>query len=153
MIRYKHSDGRVRNVLVDCGKTFYEAALAWCPKYKMRRIDGVLLTHGHADAIMGLDDLRNWTIGGDNAVQSVVHVYLDQATMDVVSRAFPYLVDIQAATGGGDVPRLEFHLIETVSGSPMPFYIEELQVVPFLGMFIVGILSVLQLDAYYTWND
>jgi phosphoribosyl 1,2-cyclic phosphodiesterase len=62
-LRYLHSDGSVRNILIDCGKSFYESALHICVKHKIRKIDAVLLTHGHVDAILGIDDLRQWTHG------------------------------------------------------------------------------------------
>ena len=39
----------LRTVLIDAGKNFQAAALEWFPKYGLRRIDAVLLTHGHAD--------------------------------------------------------------------------------------------------------
>jgi phosphoribosyl 1,2-cyclic phosphodiesterase len=39
----------LRTLLIDTGKNFQAAALEWFPKYGLRRIDGVLLTHGHAD--------------------------------------------------------------------------------------------------------
>lgn len=38
-----------RTILIDAGKNFQAAALEWFPKYGLRRIDAVLLTHGHAD--------------------------------------------------------------------------------------------------------
>lgn len=41
-----------------CGKTFYMGALEFWEKKGLREIDAVLLTHPHADAILGLDDLR-----------------------------------------------------------------------------------------------
>jgi phosphoribosyl 1,2-cyclic phosphodiesterase len=31
------------------GKSFYAAALEWFPKYGLRHIDAVLITHAHAD--------------------------------------------------------------------------------------------------------
>ena len=40
---------RLRTILIDAGKNFQAAALEWFPKYGLRRIDAVLLTHGHAD--------------------------------------------------------------------------------------------------------
>ncbi|KAI8924123.1 beta-lactamase-like protein [Entophlyctis helioformis] len=133
LLRFMHSDGRMRNVLLDCGKTFYDAALTWFVEYRLRKIDAVLLTHGHADAMMGLDELRQWTIGGETkSVQDVVHVYLGPETMEVVARAFPYMVDKKRATGGGDVPTVQFHVIEFGPSGPLPFVLEdELEITPF----------------------
>ncbi|TYZ58532.1 hypothetical protein PybrP1_001062 [[Pythium] brassicae (nom. inval.)] len=50
--------GGGRNLLVDCGKTFREAALRVLPPLGVTAVHSVLLTHGHADACLGLDDLR-----------------------------------------------------------------------------------------------
>jgi phosphoribosyl 1,2-cyclic phosphodiesterase len=101
LLRYLHSDGRVRNILIDCGKSFYESSLAFFPAFGVQRIDALLLTHGHCDAMMGLDDLRQWTLG-KNPIQTSVDVYLTQETMNVVKGSFPYLVNQKYATGGGN---------------------------------------------------
>ncbi|KAJ3163204.1 hypothetical protein HDU86_002373 [Geranomyces michiganensis] len=133
VVRYMHSDGRMRTILIDCGKTFYESALTWFVAHRLRRIDAVLITHGHADAMLGLDDLRQWTIGGANhSVQDHIDVYLSCAAMEVVARAFPYLVDKAKATGGGEVPSLRFHQFDSpaMGGKMAPFWIEEMEVVP-----------------------
>jgi len=96
-------------------------------KVGIRRLDGVFLTHGHADAILGLDDLRHWA-GHHPAIQPYVDVYCDEHTMAVVERTFPYLVDKSKATGGGEVGTLRFH----VFSSPGRVQIGELnlQVIP-----------------------
>lgn len=39
-------------------------------------------------------------------------IYLDQATYDSIAVTFPYLVSAAAATGGGDLPDLRWHIIE-----------------------------------------
>ena len=39
----------LRTILIDAGKDFRAAALEWFPRYGLRRIDAVLLTHGRAD--------------------------------------------------------------------------------------------------------
>ncbi|WFC98437.1 hypothetical protein MYAM1_001164 [Malassezia yamatoensis] len=100
-------------ILIDCGKSFYSSAIEQFPKYGLRRIDAVLLTHGHADAILGLDDLRSWTMQG--CVQNHVDIYLTQECMQTVQGTFPYLVDTRLVTGGGDVGTLRWHIINAQS--------------------------------------
>ncbi|KAJ3341940.1 hypothetical protein HDU93_003761 [Gonapodya sp. JEL0774] len=114
VIRYRPSKGAPkRNLVIDCGKSFYEASLEWFNRYRIRTIDALLLTHGHADAMFGLDDLRQFTIGPKGyRTQDHVDVYCNTETMNVVATAFPYLVDKSKATGGGDVSSLKFHVFD-----------------------------------------
>jgi hypothetical protein len=60
-------------ILIDCGKTFYESMIEWFPVYGITHLDGVILTHGHADAVFGIDDLRGLSmptgIGGVTACE------------------------------------------------------------------------------------
>ncbi|KAG2216504.1 hypothetical protein INT45_013082 [Circinella minor] len=127
IVRYRKNDepnGRLRTVLIDCGKTFYDSALHIFPKYGIRELDGVILTHGHADACYGMDGLRQWTLGG--AVQKSIDIYLNDETMEVVQRTFPFLVDVRFATGGGDVATFNYKII-----SPdIPFTIHGLEFMP-----------------------
>ncbi|QRV96844.1 beta-lactamase superfamily protein [Ceratobasidium sp. AG-Ba] len=96
-----------RTVIIDVGKNFSAAALEWFPQYGLRRIDAVLITHSHADAMYGLDDLRAWTFN----IQASVDIYVSRETFAAVLRSFPYLVAKEHATGGGDVPVLQWHII------------------------------------------
>lgn len=132
MLRCNHEDGRIRNILIDCGKSFYESSTQWYATYGLRTLDAVILTHDHADAVMGLDDLRQWTLGG--IIQSHVDIYLSQRTMNVVSSVFPYLVDTSKASGGGDVAGLKFHVIPQLDATHFSsFQVEGLDVVPISG--------------------
>ncbi|KAJ2022559.1 hypothetical protein GGI06_001762 [Coemansia sp. S85] len=109
LVRIDHADGSERNIVIDCGKTFLESATEVFVKHKVKSIDAVLLTHGHADAMLGLDDLRQWTSSFDVTIP----IYCDSETLEVVTRTFPYLADTSFATGSGVVTQLEFHAIDS----------------------------------------
>lgn len=111
-------DSTDSTILIDCGKTFYSNAIVHFPKNDIRSIRAVLLTHAHADAILGLDDLRAWTMGG--VIQRHVDIYLTEECMQVVAGMFPYLVDRSKSTGGGDVPTLRWNIIDRHSSFTIP---------------------------------
>lgn len=71
-----------RNLLVD---TTPELRLQ-CLACDVRRVDAVLYTHGHADHVTGLDDLRrfNHLLGGP------LNCYADAPTAAILRRMFPY---------------------------------------------------------------
>lgn len=73
------------------------SAIEILPKYDIRELDGVIITHGHADACYGMDDLRGWTLGG--IIQPHIDVHLSPEAMEVIGRTFPFLVDASMATG------------------------------------------------------
>ncbi|OCB85204.1 developmentally regulated GTP-binding protein [Sanghuangporus baumii] len=110
LFRMKGKDGNPVTVVIDVGKTFLASALELFPKYGLRRIDAVLITHAHADAMNGLDDLRGWTLHGN--IQPYIDIYVSQATYTEIGRAFPYLLSKEFASGGGDVPEFRWHIIE-----------------------------------------
>ncbi|KAK0465222.1 beta-lactamase-like protein [Desarmillaria tabescens] len=120
-------DGRDVTIVIDAGKTFQAAAVEWFPKYGLRKIDALLITHPHADAMNGLDDLRGWTLG--KRIQEHIDVYVSQNTFTEVQRCFPYLVSKEFASGGGDVPEFKWHIID----DKVPFEIEDtgIMVTPF----------------------
>ncbi|KAL1915220.1 uncharacterized protein VTP21DRAFT_7496 [Calcarisporiella thermophila] len=124
VVRFRNREGELKTILIDCGKTFYDSALRVFPRHGIRKIDALILTHGHADAINGLDDLRSWTLGG--YVQNHIDIYLSQETMNTVERAFTYLVDQSYATGGGDVASFRYHIIDGAS----PFMVEGAEFIP-----------------------
>ena len=79
----------VRNVIIDCGKTFRETALRWMPANGIRSIDAIVLTHEHMDAVAGLDDLRGFQRRG--AMESTP-VFLSRETFEAIRKQFFYLV-------------------------------------------------------------
>lgn len=86
--------------LIDAGPDFREQALG----AGLDGLDGVLLTHAHADHVLGLDDLRplSW--------RRPIPVWADETTLGAVRRAFPYFFG--EGDGKTSRPRLFFHAIE-----------------------------------------
>jgi len=92
-------------VLVDVGKTMRDSCIRYLAPHHIQSVHGILLTHGHADAILGLDDVRDFQkslrvgvkneagveVKGYQVQGGALPIYLHQATMDIVSKAFSYL--------------------------------------------------------------
>jgi phosphoribosyl 1,2-cyclic phosphate phosphodiesterase len=70
------------HVLVDTGPDFHAQAL----REGIRRVDAVLYTHGHADHVMGFDDLRPLSF----RLKDNLPVYADDATANNIERIFEY---------------------------------------------------------------
>jgi len=86
--------------IIDVGPDFRVQAL----ELGLDSLNGVLLSHAHADHILGLDDLRplSW--------KKTVPVWSDQGTLDTVRSMFPYF--FFQGVSKNSRPRLEFHTLE-----------------------------------------
>lgn len=120
LIRHARSSERY-NILVDAGKFFYHSALRWFPAYGVRTIDAVIITHSHADAIGGLDDLRDWT----NNVQPTIPIYVAKRDFEVMKKTHYYIVDTSVVVPGAAVSDLQFNII-----SEDPFIVHGLKITP-----------------------
>ncbi|GAA5883626.1 hypothetical protein JCM16303_004921 [Sporobolomyces ruberrimus] len=109
ILRIPQIGGGEATILVDCGKTFREQALRYFPEKGLRRIDACILTHHHADAIDGLDDLRAWT--NKSVIERTIPIYCSSTTYSYISASFPYMIDKKASSGGGSVPNFEWHIM------------------------------------------
>ncbi|XVF25138.1 hypothetical protein REPUB_Repub13aG0187800 [Reevesia pubescens] len=120
LIRYSKPSRR-SNILIDAGKFFYHSALRWFPAFGIRTIDAVIITHSHADAIGGLDDLRDWT----NNVQPSIPIYVAKRDFEVMKKTHYYLVDTSVIIPGAAVSELQFNIIDEE-----PFIMHDLQFTP-----------------------
>jgi len=85
-------------VLIDTTPDLRTQALA----HDVRRVDAILLTHAHADHIMGLDDVRRF----NHLSRRSMPVFSSAETLDAIRRMFGYAFDPAASRGGG-VPALD----------------------------------------------
>jgi len=102
-------------VLVDAGPDLRQQAL----RHRITRVDAILFTHGHADHILGVDDVRRFNA----LMKGTMPCYGDAATLEDIRQTFGYVFDPDAPKGGG-IPMLE---LRPITG---PFAIGDLQVRP-----------------------
>jgi phosphoribosyl 1,2-cyclic phosphate phosphodiesterase len=75
----------------------------------VRRVDAILLTHSHADHVLGLDDVRAFS-----AVQNApVPVYGDAHTLEVVRRNLDYVFRRPRGRPDRNIPRLVLFMMDT----------------------------------------
>ena len=85
-----------------------QAAIAHFPTHAIKRIDAVLLTHSHADACFGMDDLRPLCTVLPQG--QPLPVYLRQADLEVMRGPFGYLMP--QANHGRYVASLDWHVFD-----------------------------------------
>jgi phosphoribosyl 1,2-cyclic phosphate phosphodiesterase len=103
------------SLLVDAGPDLRVQALT----YRITRVDAVVFTHGHADHILGLDDIRRYNV----LMNRPMPLYGDRLTLDEIKRMFGYAFDPDTPKGGG-IPQLELNVVQG------PFTIGSLRVLP-----------------------
>ena len=79
------SVGRGRAVVIDTGPDFREQAL----RAGLHRLDAVFYTHGHADHILGMDDLRplSFAVAREGGQ---IPLYASPETAKVLCRVYDY---------------------------------------------------------------
>lgn len=148
------------SLLVDTSTDLRQQALA----FGVRRVDAILLTHSHADHVMGMDDVRRFNVLNGGAIP----VYASPHTGRELRRIFQYVFEPPAQKGGG-LPQLALHAIEgafSVGGldiRPVPLlhgtlpilgfrfgrfaYLTDASVIPDAAWPLLGGLDVLILNA------
>lgn len=88
------------SIVIDTGPEFRIQAL----KYKLKKLDAVLLTHSHADHLHGLDDVRIFS------KDTFLNIYSNKETLNDVYSRFSY-VFMKTQEGGGK-PQLSLNEVE-----------------------------------------
>ena len=115
------------NVVIDTGPDFHAQAV----REHIRRLDAVFYTHGHADHVLGMDDLRPLSFqkapfhDGSNTLP----LYADEPTAKTIERIFDY-------TFGADFPRystsarVTLHRIPATPGAEVVLFGAHFQRIP-----------------------
>ena len=111
---YVDVPGRAR-LLVDTSTDLRQQALA----HDITHVDAVLITHAHADHIMGLDDIRRF----NHLQRAAIPFYAQPLAWETIRRVFFYAFDGVARLGGG-VPKIDPMEIDG------PFEVHGVRVVP-----------------------
>jgi len=74
-----------QNVVIDTTPDFRQQAL----RVSLDRLDAILLTHGHADHILGFDDIRPFNL----RQRAALPVYGNEQTFRILRRVFAYVFD------------------------------------------------------------
>jgi phosphoribosyl 1,2-cyclic phosphate phosphodiesterase len=107
------------NVLIDTTPDFRTQAL----RARIEHLDAVLFTHGHADHILGLDDVRPFNFRQKGSIP----IYAAPDTMGTIQRVFDYIFN--GARKESNVPRLE---MRSIDGAPFDLFGLEFQPIPVL---------------------
>jgi len=107
-----------RNVVIDTTPDFRFQAL----RAGIDHLDAVVYTHGHADHILGLDDIRPFNLKQRGAVP----IYAAPETIGILRRQFAYI--FEEAKPGATVPLIE---LQTIDG---PFELFGVRFVPIPAM-------------------
>lgn len=102
MIERIAENGERTTVIIDTGPDFREQMLM----ADVRRIDGVVYTHPHADHIHGIDDLRSYVL----EQRQLIDIYADESTLVRLKDAFGYC--FETPPGSNYPPILRSHVID-----------------------------------------
>lgn len=91
-----------RNIVIDTTPDFRAQVL----RAGIKRLDAVVYTHGHADHIFGLDDVRPFNYHQAERIP----IYASRGTFAIIERVFAYVFEQRDRKT--HVPQLDVHLID-----------------------------------------
>ncbi len=101
-----------KTIVVDCGPDLRTQLI----NARVKRIDGAIVTHDHADHSHGIDDLRPFCFFQNSSIPVFAH----SKAIETITKKFPYIFDQESHFGdkeilGGGLPNLHFE--EVVIGN------------------------------------
>jgi len=108
------------NVVIDTGPDFHAQAI----RAGLRRLDAVLYTHGHADHVLGMDDLRPLSFHSPDNLP----LYADEPTALTIERIFDYT--FRADSRYPTSARVTLNRIPTTPGAEVVLFGAHFQRVP-----------------------
>jgi phosphoribosyl 1,2-cyclic phosphate phosphodiesterase len=109
-------------VLIDTGPDFHAQAL----RSGLRRVDAVFYTHGHADHILGMDDLRPLTF----ATPGSLPLYANDETAALLEHIFAYTFD--PTRRYATKARVAMHRLSNTPGAAVELFGAAFQCIPIL---------------------
>jgi phosphoribosyl 1,2-cyclic phosphate phosphodiesterase len=102
------------NVVIDTGPDFHAQAI----RAGLRRLDAVLYTHGHADHVLGMDDLRPLSFHSPGRLP----LYADEPTALTIERIFDYTFGTNSEARYPTSARVALHRIPATPGAEVVLF-------------------------------